>query len=269
MNHVYIIKWSRSLFGSFDYGSSVRFDLDQVEFSNVIMSPGETIHFWSSRISQSDWQFAPTLPLLKVGQEYSFDLQMVDKPYASIHLLFQYFDGEDNEIGRDVFTEQRGQFILPTDAQSYKVSLLNLNNQFVIFNRLIIKDTNMSVRVIRWRKLSGQMVQLDNVKYPQRLNSEVQTIPISLRYQKANVESYVSEKNSNAYFIEWKRSIKKSDQQVDEFADATLKRIKRLTSENRTTSKYSKYEFFCEQKLLTEIPDVVSIFHNHLLKLRG
>lgn len=144
MANLYLIRWGNRLGETHTRGSVITWQPQLVTYRNPQQSPGGTIHIWSSQPRFREINYVPALPLLIPEAQYQFQLKMTLQPAKSVNLVISYYDGDNSLIRQDHFATVDGQFTYPADATSYRIELINLNNQELKFEGLWLAPVGLT-----------------------------------------------------------------------------------------------------------------------------
>ncbi|KRN27693.1 hypothetical protein IV38_GL001906 [Lactobacillus selangorensis] len=132
MTPIYWIRWGRKLASNYRYGTRITIQPTQNRFVDPRESPGKMVHVWMSKSRYLGGRQTADLPLLTPDLDYRFKLVGQIEPADTIHLRLTYFDADEEELDTEYFNEA-GHFHYPDEARSYKMELVNLNNQVLKF----------------------------------------------------------------------------------------------------------------------------------------
>lgn len=128
MKNFYSFMWPRVSTRTFSAGSSVNYLADgQVEFSNVLLSPSDTIYSWES---------AAGMPQLRPGGTYVFGCDAAVEPEGSVGIEFEFLDQFGKRLDHLVFSTLQDSFTVPDETFTFTLKLMNMNQQRIVFKAL-------------------------------------------------------------------------------------------------------------------------------------
>ncbi|GAK31175.1 hypothetical protein WOSG25_080070 [Weissella oryzae SG25] len=168
MTNVYFVRWPNDLSDVSVHGSTIQLLPDGTTyFSNVFFSPGMPICTWHSKTDYMLSGGAPSLPLLEANSEYHLSAILEADQALAVQLEIKYFDVRGNLIETDNFADLEVDFVLPNEAVSYDISLLNLKHQWIKFKYLILSDSSKIDKLdINFSRHSGWVTVNDSTNQP-------------------------------------------------------------------------------------------------------
>ncbi|PWF99920.1 accessory Sec system protein Asp3 [Levilactobacillus bambusae] len=156
MTSAYLVHWGLNTGTTYPFGTQLKMKDNQVLYLNPRQSPGSVIHTWRSKLNFFYDRASAELPLLTPGTTYGYQLDIEAKPVGSVHMQVTFFDQDDILIQQENYVELKGQFDYPASAASYRIELVNLNNQRMIFRGLwLVIHQAPNVADIRHLRLSS------------------------------------------------------------------------------------------------------------------
>lgn len=136
----YEIKWDKRISKYFIHGSKLTFFMedDEVHFENPHISPGSVIVQWESEASYQGGRTSVQLPLLKRGETYHLEPDVLVHPEASVALKFNMFDRTARSIGTTLLPLEGGDVTYLKDAYSYTVELISTGMESLCFKTITL-----------------------------------------------------------------------------------------------------------------------------------
>lgn len=134
----YEIKWDKRINNYFIHGSKLSFfkEDDEVHFENPYMSPGSVIVQWQSESTYQGERTGLQLPLLKRGEVYHIESDIIAHPEDSVSLKFNVFDRAQQAIGTQVLPLKGGNITYLEDAYSYTIELISTGVEALCFKAI-------------------------------------------------------------------------------------------------------------------------------------
>ncbi|MCM0599493.1 accessory Sec system protein Asp3 [Periweissella fabalis] len=144
---IYKINWEKAFGDSYNYGSTIQFLEDSVEFSNPLMSPNLAIMTWYSKRHFANDRAFPTLPILVQGHEYTIKMDYNVQTVNGAYWVVNFYGTNNEQIDHLNFDDLEGSFFYPSDATHYEVSIMNIGHQKINFKNFILIDHAVATRV--------------------------------------------------------------------------------------------------------------------------
>lgn len=144
---IFKINWENAFGDSYNYGSTIQFLEDSVDFSNPLMSPNLAIMTWYSKRNFSNDRAFPTLPILVHGHEYTIKMDYNVEPANGAYWVVNFYGVNNEQIDHLNFDDLAGTFIYPNDATHYEVSIMNIGHQKVNFKNFTLVDHLVATQV--------------------------------------------------------------------------------------------------------------------------
>lgn len=134
----YEIKWDKRINNYFIHGSKLSFfkEDDEVHFENPYISPGSVIVQWQSEPSYQAWRTGLQLPLLKRGEVYHIESDIIAHPEDSVALKFNVFDRAQQAISTQVLPLTGGNITYLEEAYSYTIELISTGVEALCFKAI-------------------------------------------------------------------------------------------------------------------------------------
>ena len=136
----YEIKWDKRINNYFIHGSKLSFfkEDDEVHFENPYISPGSVIVQWQSEATYQGQRTTLQLPLLKRGETYHIEPDVLVHPEDSVALKFNLFDQAQNQIGGQILTLKGGDVTYLKEAYSYTIELISTGVEALCFKSILL-----------------------------------------------------------------------------------------------------------------------------------
>ncbi|MFK4899308.1 accessory Sec system protein Asp3 [Lactococcus petauri] len=134
----YEIKWDKRINNYFIHGSKLTFykEDDEVHFENPYISPGSVIVQWHSEINYQGERTGLQLPLLKRGEVYHLESDMIAHPENSVAIKFKMFDRTEAPIGTQILPLKGGEVTYLNEAYSYAIELISTGVEALCFKTI-------------------------------------------------------------------------------------------------------------------------------------
>ena len=138
----YEIKWDKRINNYFIHGSKLSFfkEDDEVHFENPHISPGSVIVGWHSEPHYQGVRTGFQLPLLKRGEVYKIEPEVLAHPEDSVAVKFNMFDRSDTRIGTKILPLQGGEVTYLEEAYSYTIELISTGVEALCFKGICLSN---------------------------------------------------------------------------------------------------------------------------------
>lgn len=136
------IKWDKRINNYFIHGSKLSFfkEDDEVHFENPYISPGSTIVQWDSEVNYQGGRTGLQLPLLKRGETYCIEPEVLAYPEDSVALKFNVFDRTAKQIGTKILPLEGGEVTYLEEAYSYTIELISTGVESLCFKSILLSQ---------------------------------------------------------------------------------------------------------------------------------
>ncbi|MBZ8174054.1 accessory Sec system protein Asp3 [Staphylococcus delphini] len=135
------IRWTQITKDTFMYGSILRFKPTETLFENELMPSGIVLHEWKMMTNYEKESAIPTLPILKKNQTYRFKFEYEVKPAGSIYFKIIFKRRNGTVCHYKIIKGHEEEVMMPTEAFSYVVQMINAASQSLVFRQIIIQDS--------------------------------------------------------------------------------------------------------------------------------
>lgn len=138
----YEIKWDKRINNYFIHGSKLSFfkEDDEVHFENPHIPPGSVIVQWKSEPIYQGERTGLQLPLLKRGEIYQVESDVLAYPENSVALRFNLFDRAETPIGTQILPLKGGHITYLKDAYSYTIELISTGVESLCFKTICLSQ---------------------------------------------------------------------------------------------------------------------------------
>lgn len=163
MANLTMLHWEKTPSASYTYGSKIDYLQDgSVTFSNTLQAPGTPLHYWENLPAKADRKPHDQLPLLDRGQTYAYSLVAEVQPKNSVAVNISFMDEKDHIISQHYGQHLQGEFEMPLDAKTYRIELLNINNQVLHFFACYLAQADTLLPLMMQEPIVSRLLHVHN-----------------------------------------------------------------------------------------------------------
>lgn len=136
----YSVYWKQISDITFKYGSRIKFLDTATVFENPLMPSGTVIHEWLMSTNYQAQRVIPTLPILKRDTVYYFVFDYEVRPADSVYFKINFYRKDFTHIHTMLVFGKSKEILVPADAYSYNIQLMNAASHQLIFRRILIAE---------------------------------------------------------------------------------------------------------------------------------